>query len=149
MSQYFGPNHPFSLPSDPAATIFPRGQWPNWQGTGLQNRRFQVRALAAPLHNRDSSSPRQGMNRTVGGIVAYVLFFIAGVGFGYAAMGKWRWLPLLFPLVLGLFALLKYGPDASVIIRLIVALAITAVGVLLGAAIDARQSRAGENPRYA
>jgi hypothetical protein len=86
---------------------------------------------------------------SVGGIVAYVLFFIAGVGFGYAAVGKWRWLPLLFPLVLGLFALWKYGPDASVIIRLIVALVITAVGVLLGAAIDARQSRAGEHPRYA
>jgi hypothetical protein len=85
----------------------------------------------------------------VGGIIPYVLFFIAGVGFGYAAVGKWRWLPLLFPLVLGVFALLKYGPDASVIVRLLVALAITAVGVLLGAAIDARESRAGEHPRYA
>jgi hypothetical protein len=85
----------------------------------------------------------------VGGVIAYLLFFIAGLGFGYAAVGKWRWLPLLFPLVLGLFALLKYGPDASVIIRLIVALAITALGVLLGAAIDARGERAGENPRYA
>jgi hypothetical protein len=85
----------------------------------------------------------------VSGIVAYLLFFIAGLGFGYAAEGKWRWLPLLFPLVLGLFALLKYGPDASVIIRLIVALVITALGVLVGAAVDARGSEAGENPRYA
>ena len=48
----------------------------------------------------------------------------------------------------GLFALLKYGPDASVIIRLIVALVITALGVLVGAAIDGAQ-QAGENPRYA
>ena len=85
----------------------------------------------------------------MGGIIAYVLFFIAGVGFGYAAEGKWRWLPLLFPLVLGLFALLKYGPDASVIIRLVVALVVTAVGVLVGAAIDARGNEAGEQPRYA
>jgi hypothetical protein len=85
----------------------------------------------------------------VGGIVAYILFFIAGVGFGYAAIGKWRWLPMLFPLVLGLFALLKYGPDASVIIRLVIALVITAFGVLLGAAIDARGDRAAEHPRYA
>ena len=85
----------------------------------------------------------------MGGIIAYLLFFIAGVGFGYAAVGKWRWLPIAFPLVLGLFALFKYGPDASVIIRLIVALVITAVGVLLGAAIDSRGERAAEKPHYA
>jgi hypothetical protein len=82
------------------------------------------------------------------GITAYVLFFLAGVGFGFAAPAKWRWLPLLFPLVLGIFALLKYGPDASVIIRLVVALIITAVGVLVGAAIDARGRESGE-PGYA
>jgi len=85
----------------------------------------------------------------VGGIIAYLLFFIAGVAFGYAAEGKWRWLPLAFPLVLGLFAVFKYGPDASVIIRLIVALVVTAVGVLVGAAIDARGRAAGEYPGYA
>jgi hypothetical protein len=85
----------------------------------------------------------------VGGIIAYLLFFIAGVGFGYAAIGKWRWLPLAFPLVLGLFALFTYGPDASVIIRLIVALVVTALGVLVGAAIDARGEQTGEHPRYA
>ena len=84
----------------------------------------------------------------MGGIIAYVLFFIAGVGFGYAAVGKWRWLPLAFPLVLGLYALFKYGPDPSIIIRLIVALVITAVGVLLGAALDARERNAGE-PQHA
>jgi uncharacterized BrkB/YihY/UPF0761 family membrane protein len=83
------------------------------------------------------------------GITAYVLFFIAGLGFGYAAQGNWRWLPLLFPLVLGLFAIFKYGPDASVLIRLIVALVITAVGVIVGTVIDARTNDAGEHPRYA
>jgi hypothetical protein len=49
----------------------------------------------------------------VGGIIAYLLFFLAGLGFGYAAEGKWRWLPLLFPLALGAWAIFKYGPDAS------------------------------------
>jgi hypothetical protein len=85
----------------------------------------------------------------VGGIVAYLLFFLAGLGFGYAAEGKWRWLPLLFPLALGLFALFTYGPDAAVIIRLIVALLITAAGVVVGSLIDARTSSRGEHPRYA
>ncbi len=83
------------------------------------------------------------------GITAYVLFFLAGLGFGYAAEGKWRWLPLLFPLALGLFALFTYGPDASVLIRLIVALLITAAGVLLGAIIDSRTSARGDHARYA
>jgi hypothetical protein len=85
----------------------------------------------------------------VGGIVAYVLFFLAGVGFGYAAPPKWKWLPLLFPLVLGIAALVNYGPDVSVLVRLVVALVITVLGIVVGTAIDVRASRGGENPRYA
>jgi hypothetical protein len=85
----------------------------------------------------------------VGGLIAYLLFFLAGLGFGYAAEGKWSWLPLLFPLVLGLGAIFKYGPDASVLIRLVVALAVTVLGVLLGTAIDARARAGEERPRYA
>jgi hypothetical protein len=85
----------------------------------------------------------------VGGIIAYLLFFLAGVGFGFAAPPKWRWLPLLFPLLLGLGAVFKYGPDASVLLRLLLALIITAVGILVGSVIDARSSESGEHPRYA
>jgi hypothetical protein len=85
----------------------------------------------------------------VGGIIAYLLFFLAGVGFGYAATPKWKWLPLLFPLVLGISALVKYGPDVSVLLRLIVALVITVLGILVGTAIDARTGERGERPRYA
>ena len=85
----------------------------------------------------------------MGSITAYVLFFIAGLGFGYAAEGRWRFLPLLFPGVLGLFALLKYGPDVSVILRLVVAIVVTVAGVLLGAMIDARGRESGEHARYA
>ncbi len=84
------------------------------------------------------------------GITAYVLFFLAGLGFGYAAAGKWRWLPLLFPLALGLWALFTYGPDASVLIRLIVALAHHRRRRRSSAAIiDARTSERGEHARYA
>ena len=83
------------------------------------------------------------------GIAAYVLFFLAGLGFGFAAPLKWRWLPLLFPLVLGIFALMKYGLDASVLIRLIVALIITAAGIVVGSVIDARTGEGSENPGYA
>jgi len=82
------------------------------------------------------------------GITAYVLFFIAGLGFGYAAPGKWIWIPLVFPLALFLGAALQEGIDAAILVRLIVALLITAGGVLLGALLDSRGER-GEQPRYA
>ena len=85
----------------------------------------------------------------MGGIVGYLLFFLAGVGFGFAAPPKWRWLPLLFPLALGLWALVKYGPDASVLIRLVLALVITVLGIFVGALLDARSSESNEQARYA
>jgi hypothetical protein len=85
----------------------------------------------------------------VGGIIGFLLFFLAGVGFGFAAPPKWRWLPLLFPLALGLWALFKYGPDASVLIRLVLALIITVLGIFLGAMLDARSREGDEHPRYA
>jgi hypothetical protein len=83
------------------------------------------------------------------GFTAYVLFFIAGVGFGYAAPPKWRWLPLLFPLVLGLGAIINYGIDGSILLRLIIALVITVLGILLGSVIDARASARDDQARYA
>jgi hypothetical protein len=83
------------------------------------------------------------------GITAYILFLIAGVAFGYAAPTRWKWLPVLFPLVLAIGAALIHGIDAALIIRLIVALILTAAGIFLGMMIDARGERREENPRYA
>jgi hypothetical protein len=82
------------------------------------------------------------------GIAAYVLFFVAGLGFGYAAVGKWKWLPILFPLALALGAAIQQGIDGAWVVRLIVALLVTAGGVFLGALIDSRGER-GERARFA
>jgi hypothetical protein len=82
------------------------------------------------------------------GAAAYVLFFIAGLGFGYAAVGKWKWLPLVFPLALALGAAVQQGIDGTWVFRLIVALVVTVGGVLLGALLDSRGQR-GEQARYA
>jgi hypothetical protein len=82
------------------------------------------------------------------GVVAYVLFYIAGLGFGYAAVGKWKWLPVLFPLALALGAAIQQGVDGTWVVRLIVALLVTGGGVLLGALLDSRGQR-GERARYA
>jgi hypothetical protein len=83
------------------------------------------------------------------GITAYVLFFLAGVGFGYAAPPKWKWLPLLFPLALALGAILKDGLDAAIVLRLVIALLITVLGIFVGGLIDARTAERGDHPRYA
>jgi hypothetical protein len=65
-------------------------------------------------------------------VVAYLLFFLAGLGFGYAAIGVWKWLPLVFPLLLALAAAASEGVDGTMLLRLAVALLLTAVGVVLG-----------------
>jgi hypothetical protein len=65
-------------------------------------------------------------------VVAYVLFFLAGLGFGYAAIGVWKWLPLAFPLLLALAAAASEGVDGPMLLRLAVALLLTAAGVVLG-----------------
>jgi hypothetical protein len=83
------------------------------------------------------------------GITAYVLFFLAGIGFGYAAPTRWKWLPVLFPIALALGAVFAHGLDTAVIVRLVIALVVTAAGVFVGMMIEARADNQGEHPRYA
>jgi hypothetical protein len=75
-------------------------------------------------------------------IASYLIFLLAGLGFGFAAPGKWRWVPLVFPLALALLAAYQEGVDGTLLIRLVVALLATAGGVLLGALLDRRGQRA-------
>jgi hypothetical protein len=77
-------------------------------------------------------------------VVAYLLFFIAGLGFGYAAPPRWRWVPLGLPLLLALFTVLKDGGDGVLVVRLLIALIVTAVGVIGGAMLAPQ-----EQPRRA
>jgi hypothetical protein len=81
-------------------------------------------------------------------IPSYLIFFLAGLGFGFAAPGRWRWVPLVFPLALALGAAYEEGVDGTLLLRLVVALIVTAAGVLLGALLDRRAS-GGERARYA
>ena len=80
-------------------------------------------------------------------MVPYVLFFLAGLAFGYAAPGLSKWLPLVFPLALALLAAIEEGIDGTFIVRLVVAVVVTIVGVLLGALLDRRD--VGARPRPA
>ena len=83
------------------------------------------------------------------GITAYVLFFLAGVGFGYAAPTRWKWLPVVLPIALALGAVFIHGLDGVIVIRLIIALIVTTAGVVVGMMIDARAESRADHPRYA
>jgi hypothetical protein len=83
------------------------------------------------------------------GITAYLLFFLAGLGFGYAAPARWRWLPLLFPLALALGAVMNHGLDGAIVVRFIIALIVTVLGILAGSLIDSRATARSDHARYA
>jgi hypothetical protein len=71
-------------------------------------------------------------------ITAYVIFVLAGLAFGYAAPGKAKLLPLLFPLALALGAIAQDGVDGTVLARLVIALAVTLAGVAIGRLLEER-----------
>ena len=73
--------------------------------------------------------------------MSYVLFFLAGLGFGYAAVGLWKLLPLVFPLVLALGAFLSDGVDAGSLVKLVVAIVVILIGIGLGVVLDERGAR--------
>jgi hypothetical protein len=81
-------------------------------------------------------------------IAPYVIFFLAGLAFGYAAPGRWKWIPLLFPVALFLIALFQEGATGATVVRLILALVVTAVGVLLGILLE-RRAAEGSSAQYA
>ena len=71
-------------------------------------------------------------------VIAYILFFLAGLGFGYAAPGKLKYIPFVFPVLLALGAMARDGVQGEVLLRLLVALVITAVGIVLGRMLEQR-----------
>lgn len=74
-------------------------------------------------------------------VASYVVFFLAGLGFGYAAPGLWKWLPLAFPLVLFGITAFQEGVGGTAVVRLILAILITAGGVLVGVLLERRAER--------
>ena len=71
-------------------------------------------------------------------IVAYLLFFLAGLGFGFAAPGRTKLVPFIFPLLLAIGAAIPYGIEGALILRLILALVLTGVGIVLGMVLEDR-----------
>lgn len=80
--------------------------------------------------------------------MAYILFLIGGLGFGYAAPGFWKLAPLAFPIVLALGAFLRDGIDAGSLLKLIFALVVTVAGIVVGSLLDQRAA-ARSGPAHA
>ena len=75
-------------------------------------------------------------------MVPYILFFLAGLGWGYALFGIWRWTALLFPLALALFAFSSDGVSSEAVLELLVALGLTTAGIVIGTILATREDRA-------
>jgi hypothetical protein len=75
-------------------------------------------------------------------MIPYILFFLAGLGFGYALFGIWRWLALLFPLLLALLAFSSDGVESEAVLELLVALGVTVAGTVIGTLLATREDRA-------
>jgi len=73
--------------------------------------------------------------------MSYVLFFLAGLGFGYAAPGMWKFTPLVFPLLLALGAFLRDGISGGSLLKLVIAIILMVIGIVLGAVLDQRGAR--------
>ena len=73
--------------------------------------------------------------------MSYVLFLLAGFGFGYAAVGLWKFAPLVFPLVLALGAFLRDGVSGAAFLKLVIAIVVMLIGIALGAMVDQRSAR--------
>jgi hypothetical protein len=73
--------------------------------------------------------------------VGYLLFFLAGLGFGFAAPGRTKLIPFIFPVLLAIGAAITNGIDVTLILRLIVALVLTGLGIVLGMLMDDRSRR--------
>jgi hypothetical protein len=74
----------------------------------------------------------------MGPILGNILFFLGGMGFGYAAPGRVKFVPFVFPLLLALGAMARDGLKAELFLKLLIALIITAIGIALGWILDER-----------
>ena len=75
-------------------------------------------------------------------MVPYILFFLAGLGWGYALPGIWKWTALLFPGILALLAFVSDGVSGEGVAELLLALGLTAAGIVIGTILAMRGERA-------
>jgi hypothetical protein len=85
-----------------------------------------------PRFSEDSSGNEKDM------VLGYVLFFLAGLGFGYAAPGGAKYVPFLFPIALAIGAMLRDSVQGVILLRLLLALIITGIAIVIGRVLEDR-----------
>jgi hypothetical protein len=79
-------------------------------------------------------------------VIGFVLFFLAGLVFGYAAPKAWAIVPILLPIAIGVYTGLTDVFDTELIVLMAVAVGVTILGIVLGrilqAATEGRQRTA-------
>lgn len=68
-------------------------------------------------------------------IIGYLIFFVAGFVFGYAAPKAWAFIPLLLPILVGVYTGLMDVFDTALIVKILVGVGVTLVGIVLGRAL--------------
>lgn len=74
-------------------------------------------------------------------VLGFIVFFLAGFVFGYAAPGPWGLFPVVIPFVMGVYTGLTNGFDGHVILFTIIGMVVSLVGSLLGRALQYRLER--------
>lgn len=65
-------------------------------------------------------------------MAGFVLFALAGFVFGYSAPKAWALLPVLIPILVGVYTGMSDQFDAELIVLILVGVGVTLGGVLLG-----------------
>ena len=76
-------------------------------------------------------------------MAGFVVFFIAGFVFGYAAPGPSAFLPLLLPFLIGAYTGLTQGLDGHVVLFTILGIVVTLIAIVLGRALVYRLEGGG------
>jgi hypothetical protein len=71
-------------------------------------------------------------------LIAYALFFLAGLVFGAVLASNWAFAAVAMPLILGVLSAISNGIDAYLLLTLLLALVVTVAGILAGRVLAAR-----------
>ncbi len=68
-------------------------------------------------------------------IIGFLLFLLTGFVFGYSAPKAWAFLPVLLPIVIGLYTGFMDVFDTTLVILILVGVGVTVLGIVLGRAL--------------
>ena len=76
-------------------------------------------------------------------IIGFLLFMLTGFVFGYAAPKAWALLPVLLPILVGLYTGFMDKFDGGLFVLILVGVGVTVLGIVLGRALAAATERGG------